>query len=540
MKLGRRGLIPLASVFYGLLTVRMLLVRPAATFFVRPDGSGKQCSQAQPCALQTVLSMPYYDGDVYVLASGTYVGSGAAVITITENISIYGGWDGAASGPVVRDPELYPTTLDGQGQRRVVHISGRISPSLSDLIIANGNASGLTDLCYAASSGDPGGCGGGIFVYQATPLIANNIITNNVASATPQTGPYGITGYGGGIYVDASAGAHIRGNTIISNAGSLASYGAGGGVFLYQCAGGTEVRENQILSNTATMSSTTGWGGGIYLAHSDTEVLGNQIRDNVASTGGWSQGSGLYQWYGAPTILGNTVTGNRRGEAVYLGHSEAHFEGNRVLQNATASGVYLLYGAGNGATLVNNWVAGNGTYNVYIGSSATDPLTATLRHNTLVGAGATYGVYLGANSRVDMINTIVAGHTWGITNTEPLSSVVSADHTLFWANTYDGIRGAQPIDGDPDLLNPGTGDYHIGPSSAAIDAAVNVGVPVDIDGDARPYHTTPDIGADEAVWLPTYLPWVTTATRALAWVGMFGLPPTVGPFAAGSAPSFGE
>ena len=67
------------------------------------------------------------------------------------------------------------------------------------------------------------------------------------------------------------------------------------------------------------------------------------------------------------------MTGNRRGEAVYLGHSEAHVESNRVLQNDTASGVYLLYGSGNGVTLVNNWVAGSETYNVYIGSSASPP-----------------------------------------------------------------------------------------------------------------------------------------------------------------------
>jgi Periplasmic copper-binding protein (NosD) len=515
MRLGRRGLIPLFSVLCGLLAVGLLLAwtdRAAAdpgTLFVRPDGAGSACAQAQPCALQTALSQAV-GGDVLVLASGTYVGSGAAVVTLTESIGIFGGWDGAASGPVVRDPELYPSTLDGQGQRRVVHISGQITPTLSDVTIANGNASGLTDLCYAASAGDPDGCGGGIFVYQANALIAHTVITNNVASTASQTGPYGITGYGGGIYIDASTGAQIVGNTIISNVGSLAAHGAGGGVFLYQCRAGTEVTENQILSNTATMSTTAGWGGGIHLAHSDTAVLGNWVQGNAASAG-WSQGSGIYQWYGAPTLLGNMVIGNRQGEAVYLGHSEAHVEGNRVLQNDTTSGVYLLYGAGNGVTLVNNWVAGNGTYNVYIGSSATNPLTATLMHNTI--AGATYGVYLAAHSRVEMVNTIVAGHTWGITNTFAPTSTVGVDHTVFWANTYDGIRGAWPIDGDPAFVNPADGDYHIGPRSVAIDAGVDLGVPVDIDGDARPYHAWPDVGADEAMWADVkiylYVPLVT-------------------------------
>jgi len=518
MKCGRRCLFPLASVLCGLLAVGLLLAwtdRAAAdpgTLFVHPKGSGSACAQAQPCALQTALSQAA-DGDVLVLATGTYVGSGAAVVTVTQSIDILGGWDGAASGPVVRDPALYPTTLDGQGQRRVVHISGHITPTLSDLTIANGNASELTDLCYAASSGAPNGCGGGIFVYQANPLIAHTIITNNVASAASQTGPFGTTGYGGGVYVDASTGARIIGSTVISNAGSLASDGAGGGVYLYECGAGVEVEGNQILSNTATMSSTVGWGGGIHVTHSDAAVRGNWVQGNVASTGGWSQGSGIYQWYGAPTLLGNTVTGNRRGEAVYLGHSEAHVEGNRVLQNDTASGVYLIYGSGNGVTLVNNWIAGSETYNVYVGTSATYPLTATLMHNTLVGAGATYGVYLANYSRVEMVNTIVVSHTWGITNTFAPTSIVGVDHTVFWANTYDGIRGAWPIDGDPAFVNPANDDYHIGLSSAAIDAGVNVGVPVDIDGDARPYHAFPDVGADEAMWpdvdVYLYVPLVT-------------------------------
>ena len=243
MKSGTRGLIPLASVLCGLLAVGLLLVwtdRAAADpgmLFVRPDGTGNACAQAQPCALQTALSQAA-DGDVLVLASGTYVGSGAAVVTITETISTStAGGTARRAGRSVRDPELYPTTLDGQGQRRVVHISGTITPTLSDLTIANGNASGLTDLCYAASSGDPDGCGGGIFVYQANPLIAHTIITNNVASAESQSSPLGTTGYGGGIYVDASHGARIVGNTIISNAASLVADGAGGGVFLYECAG---------------------------------------------------------------------------------------------------------------------------------------------------------------------------------------------------------------------------------------------------------------------------------------------------------------
>jgi uncharacterized repeat protein (TIGR01451 family) len=46
-------------------------------------------------------------------------------------------------------------------------------------------------------------------------------------------------------------------------------------------------------------------------------------------------------------------------------------------------------------------------------------------------------------------------------------------------------------------VNPEDGDYHIGPSSAAIDAGVDAGVDHDIDGDPRSMGHGYDIGADE-------------------------------------------
>ncbi|RMF29521.1 MAG: hypothetical protein D6759_13685, partial [Chloroflexi bacterium] len=92
------------------------------TLFVTPGGTG-DCSQAAPCDLQTALSQAT-DGDTIYLAQGTYTGTGAAVITITKSITLYGGWNGSPTGPAVRDPALYPSILDGEGQRRVVYITG--------------------------------------------------------------------------------------------------------------------------------------------------------------------------------------------------------------------------------------------------------------------------------------------------------------------------------------------------------------------------------------------------------------------------------
>jgi uncharacterized repeat protein (TIGR01451 family) len=59
---------------------------------------------------------------------------------------------------------------------------------------------------------------------------------------------------------------------------------------------------------------------------------------------------------------------------------------------------------------------------------------------------------------------------------------------IFHANDYTGT---------PAFLSPNSRDYHIGPSSAAINAGVNTGVTEDIDGNPRPLGSGYDIGADE-------------------------------------------
>lgn len=78
---------------------------------------------------------------------------------------------------------------------------------------------------------------------------------------------------------------------------------------------------------------------------------------------------------------------------------------------------------------------------------------------------------------------------------------------LFWANDEDGIRGTNPVDGDPAFTDPDGGDYHLSGGSAAVDVGVLAGIDTDIDGDARPLGSAPDIGADEArfVFLPLVL-----------------------------------
>jgi hypothetical protein len=86
---------------------------------------------------------------------------------------------------------------------------------------------------------------------------------------------------------------------------------------------------------------------------------------------------------------------------------------------------------------------------------------------------------------------LLSGHADGISQLNPSNGTFSANTNLFW-NTSDLIVGDNPIQQDP-LLTP---NYHLSSSSPAINAGIDGGVTIDVDGDPRD-DGNPDIGADE-------------------------------------------
>jgi hypothetical protein len=411
------------------------------------------------------------DGDIIKVATDTYTGVNnrggmAQVVYISKTVTVRGGY--TVDNWTTPDPQNNPTTLDAQGQGRVLYITGNISPTVEGLRITGGDAS----------------YGGGLYLVYSDAALTGNIISSNVAEDG-----------GGGLYLDLSD-ATISGNTIANNTADV-----GGGLFLD--GGDARVSGNTITNNTAS------WGGGLYIwyRYGDATLTGNTFANNTANVGG-----GLYLSYSNARVNGNTIANNFAdvGGGLFLDHSTATLSGNIITNNSadeyTGFGGGLLL-SGSDATLINNVVTNNRASRygsgLYIQYSSPRLLHTTIARNT---GGDGSGVYISNDwkaSTIALTNTILASHSVGISVTEGNTITING---ILWHSTP--ITVSQPVTslvkvqnqctGDPAFANPNAGDYHIGHGSAAIDVGVDAGVDRDIDDEPRPLGSGYDFGADEA------------------------------------------
>ena len=283
-----------------------------------------------------------------------------------------------------------------------------------------------------------GGVCGGIPGNFSRASIRNNVITANSAQG------------GGGL---AYCGGVIENNTINNNS-ATGSSGSGGG--LAYCPG--SVRDNVISGNSAT-----GYGGGLYQC--DGTVERNTVVGNSATRGG----GGLSGCDGE--VQNNVIAGNSANEeGGGLHNCNTTVQRNLIYNNSTQR-----YGGGLsscGATIQNNTIFGN-------------------------SAGSSGGGF--RQCRGTIVNCII----WG--NTAPSAGQLNPQDTSL--PTYSCIEGMADvarynISADPRFVSPAKNDYHLQAVSPCIDAgSENVAVlpSPDIDGEAAPFGSSIDMGADEYV-----------------------------------------
>jgi hypothetical protein len=277
------------------------------------------CGGKTPCytTLQDAVNAATA-GDEVRIAAGTYTGSGDAVVEIAKNLMLRGGYTTTFAS---RDPARYPTYVDGEHARRVIHV---VDPETYPLTL-NVTLEGLHVIRGRAVNPDP---------------------------------PYE---RGGGIYVERADQVTIRDCHITDNADSGA---------LTHNANVLHVADNEVYSNTAYS-----FGGGLELYARQVTIENNEIYSNSVDAGG----SGLFV-SSQGVIRENHIHHNQGSSAVSLRNSDVTLINNFIVDNADG-GVTV---SGRTARLLHTTLARNGAQGVFVTNSGQFAGTAYLTNTILI------------------------------------------------------------------------------------------------------------------------------------------------------------
>ncbi len=320
--------------------------------------SGKCTEPDDPClTVQYAVDRANSD-DVIKVAAGVYSdlntpGGQSQVVYITRTTIIKGGYvaPGFTDPP---DPDANATTLNAQGQGRVIRIfgSGDIAPILQGLRLTNGSIANQ---------------GGAIYAYGAQPTISDCQIYSNSATN------------GGGASFWRSDDARLEGNTVYSNT----VIGNGGGLFFWDS--DATLVNNMVTDNQVGGVST---GAGINVYSSTVQLLHTTLARNKGGAG-----HGLY------VVGGSTVTA---ANTILVSHTVGINVGGGA-RPSTATLMATLWGTGTWAN-ESDWQSGGtltvGTRNYWGEPRFADP-NAGDYHIGPGSAAVNRGIYVGVDKDID-------------------------------------------------------------------------------------------------------------------------------------------
>jgi fibronectin-binding autotransporter adhesin len=381
------------------------------------------------------------------------------------------------------------------------------------------------------------GYGGGVYVKSSDFHLTNSQVMGNLAS---QNAGDTLVASGGGMHVGAESQLYLIGNTW---QGNIARGKDGQACGFSSCSGGTKNEGGGAIG----VSFDTGTAAITITNDTFLDNIANDVEVFDASTANSDHGGALsFNTTGdtgriTATLIGVTMKGNiaakkvvavlpndvGRGGAVYARHTSLVVKGAVIVNNQAAgsgegSGGGIFYEApfeGDVFELDNSILAGNiacrtsdcgDGAQVYIDHSTRYDNRANIVFTTIADAGLNprQGIYYSSpvGDSLYITNTIITSHTVGIEN--PYGNV-AVSYSLFHGNTdvhigedFIATQGNLPNQPDPLFVNPARDDYHLQAGSPAIDAGVDAGIAMDIDGEVRPQGSGFDIGADEMVIIP--------------------------------------
>jgi predicted outer membrane repeat protein len=234
-------------------------------------------------------------GEVWV-AEGTYTSTEAYVVELKEGVALYGGFKGVETSLDERDWSVHRTIIDGRGVGRCV--KGATNAVLDGFQVENGDA------------GE--GNGGGIVIFQCSPVIRNCSVSNCVAPVDCGGGVYinsdsfptlenctitdCFADYGGGIYVGNESELTLLSSKVAENEGNIA-----GGIRTF--------KSIAHVTNCLLVANNASEGGAMNNYESTVNMLNCSVLNNVS----YYDGSAMWNDSDAMVYISNSILwGNDR------------------------------------------------------------------------------------------------------------------------------------------------------------------------------------------------------------------------------------
>ena len=262
-----------------------------------------------------------------LIAAGTY---NVHNLALQPNIDLYGGFNPTTW---TRDIQAHQTILDARNEGRVLIASTSAAATAATTTTTAATTTATTNPRIDGlhiHNGLTRAPGGGILIDGTSPVLTNNVFTQNATLTPAAWAPkylHETAHDGGAIYCRNGGAPEIRNNLILAN---TTETGRGAGIaFDHNCDG--VIVDNVLIGNIAgtadPMRSSDGGGISVF-NHSSPEISGNVVLHNKALHN--NDGGGIFvAYWSSAKVRNNVIVANHGGDdggGLFVGGQEHRYD----------------------------------------------------------------------------------------------------------------------------------------------------------------------------------------------------------------------